>query len=224
MERGTFIMNLIKRMPRGGKFRAIVAAAIAAGGAAIAVPAVAASASAVSSASTASSGSAVSLGSAASSGSTAAPAATPPPCATSQLRVWLGVPGDGSAGHVAYQLEFSNISARTCTLFGYPGVSAVRGGGVQLGSAAARDAADPRKVVTLARGATAHALLVTANTSVFPATACHQSTAIGLKVFPPNTTSPAFIGFPIPACAKAGPVFLRVRTVVAGTGIPAFST
>ena len=218
MERGTFIMNLIKRMPRGGKFRAIVAAAIAAGGAAIAVPAVAASASTVSSASAVSSGSAVSLGSA------AAPAATPPPCATSQLRVWLGVPGDGSAGHVAYQLEFSNISARTCTLFGYPGVSAVRGGGVQLGSAAARDAADPKKVVALARGATAHALLVTANTSVFPATACHQSTAIGLKVFPPNTTSPAFIGFPIPACAKAGPVFLRVRTVVAGTGIPAFST
>jgi hypothetical protein len=200
MERGSFIMNLIKRMPRSGKFRAIVATAIVAGGAAIAVPAVAASAS------------------------TAAPASTPPACATSQLRVWLGVPGDGSAGHVAYQLEFSNISARACTLFGYPGVSAVRGGGVQLGSAAARDAADPKKVVTLARGATAHAFLITANPSVFPATACHQATAVGLKVFPPNTTSPAFIGFPIPACAKAGPVFLRVRTVVAGTGIPAFST
>jgi hypothetical protein len=200
MERGSFIMNLVKGMPRSGKFRAVVATAIVAGGAAIAVPAVAASAS------------------------TGAPAAAPPPCATSQLRVWLGVPGDGSAGHVAYQLEFSNISARTCTLFGYPGVSAVRGGGVQLGSAAARDAADPKKVVTLARGATAHAFLVTTNVSVFPATACHQTTAVGLKVFPPNTTSPAFIGFPIPACAKAGPVFLRVRTVVAGTGIPAFST
>jgi hypothetical protein len=205
-------MNLIKRMPRSGKFRAVVAAAVVAGGAAIAVPAVAASASTASPASTVSSGSA------------GAAAATPPPCATSQLRVWLGVPGDGSAGHVAYQLEFSNISARTCTLFGYPGVSAVRGGGVQLGSAAARDAADPKKVVTLARGATAHAFLVTTNVSVFPAAACHQTTAVGLKVFPPNTTSPAFIGFPIPACAKAGPVFLRVRTVVAGTGIPAFST
>lgn len=206
MERGSFNMNLIKRMPRSAKFRAVVATAIVAGGAAIAVPAVAASASTASPA------------------STGVPAAAPPKCATSQLRVWLGVPGDGSAGHVAYQLEFSNISARACTLFGYPGVSAVRGGGVQLGSAAARDAADPKKVVTLARGATAHAFLVTTNVSVFPAAACHQTTAVGLKVFPPNTTSPAFIGFPIPACAKAGPVFLRVRTVVAGTGIPAFST
>jgi hypothetical protein len=151
-------------------------------------------------------------------------ASAAPKCATSQLRVWLGVPGDGSAGHVAYELEFSNISTRTCTLFGYPGVSAVRGGGVQLGSAASRDAADPKKVVTLARGATAHAFLVTANTSVFPAAACHQTTALGLKVYPPNTTRAAIIGFPIPACAKAGPVFLQVRTVVAGTGIPAFST
>lgn len=209
-------MNLKNRvMPRGRKLRVTAAVAAVAAGAAIAVPAVMSS---TASASTASSASSVS------SASRAASMATPPKCATSQLRVWLGIPGDGSAGHVAYELEFSNISMRACTLFGFPGVSAVRGGGVQLGSAASRDAADPKRVVTLARGATAHAFLVTTNVSVFPAAACHQTTALGLKVFPPNTTSAAIIGFPIPACAKAGPVFLRVRTVVAGTGIPAFST
>lgn len=205
-------MNLMNRMPRSRKLRVTAAMTAIAAGAAIAVPAVLSASAAAAPAA------------AVSSASAAAAAATPPKCVTSQLRVWLGIPGDGSAGHVAYELEFSNISTRTCTLFGYPGVSAVRGGGVQLGSAASRDAADPKKVVTLARGATAHALLVTANTSVFPAAACHQTTALGLKVYPPNTTSAAIIGFPIPACAKAGPVFLQVRTVVAGTGIPAFST
>jgi hypothetical protein len=153
-----------------------------------------------------------------------APAGVPPRCATSQLRVWLGVPGDGSAGHVAYQLEFSNISARACTLLGFPGVSAVRAGGGQLGSAAGRDPADPRRVVTLARGATAHAFLLTTDVGVFPPSACHQTTAIGLKVYPPNTTSAQIVDFPIGACAKAGPVYLRVRTVVAGTGIPGFSS
>jgi hypothetical protein len=191
-------MNFIKRVPRGRKLR-FAAIAVAAAGTAIAVPAVGVSAGIV-------------------------PAAAPPGCATSQLRVWLGVPGDGSAGHVAYQLEFSNISARACTLFGFPGVSAVRAGGGQLGSAAGRDPADPRRVVTLARGATAHAFLLTTDTGVFPPSACHPTTAVGLKVYPPNTTSAQIVDFPIAACAKAGPVYLRVRTVVAGTGIPGFSS
>jgi hypothetical protein len=114
--------------------------------------------------------------------------------------------------------------AHPCTLFGYPGVSAVKAGGGQLGSAAARDAADPKTVVTLARGATAHVFLLTTNPAVFPPGACHPATAIGLKVYPPNTTSAAIVDYPIGACAQSGPVFLRVRTVVAGTGIPGFSS
>jgi hypothetical protein len=193
-------MNLIKRMPRGRKFQGIVAAAVIAGSAAIAVPAVAAT------------------------GSPAAPASTPPACATSQLQVWLGIPGDAAAGHVAYQLEFSNISARACSLLGFPGVSAVKAGGGQLGSAAGRDSGDPKKLVTLARGATAHAFLIATNTAFLPPSSCHPTTAIGLKVFPPNTAQAQIVDFPIGACAKAGPVFLRVRTVVAGTGIPGFSS
>src|SRR5215470_15998251 len=68
----------------------------------------------------------------------AARAAAAPSCATSSLRVWLGVPGDSAAGHTAYQLELSNISGRACTLFGFPGVSAVAAGGRQLGTPAAR--------------------------------------------------------------------------------------
>jgi len=67
---------------------------------------------------------------------TAPAAASAPGCATSDLMVWLGIPGDGTAGSTYYELELSNISHHTCTLFGFPGVSAVNRSGAQLGSPA----------------------------------------------------------------------------------------
>jgi uncharacterized protein DUF4232 len=151
-------------------------------------------------------------------------AAAAPACATSRLRVWLGVPGESAAGTTAYQLELSNISGRTCTLFGFPGVSAVGLGGRQLGTPAARDHADPTRLVTLGRGATAHVFLLITDPGFFPPTACHPAGAIGLKVFPPNNRIATVVFFSFRACAKTGPVFLRVRTTVAGTGIPGFSS
>lgn len=153
----------------------------------------------------------------------AAPQAAASRCTTSDLRVWLGVPGDSATGHTAYQLELSNISGRACTLFGFPGVSAVAPGGRQLGSPAARDHGDPTLLVTLARGATAHVFLVITNVAFFPAASCHPAAALGLKVFPPGSRTATVVPFGFRACAKKGPVFLTVRTTVAGTGIPGFS-
>jgi hypothetical protein len=59
------------------------------------------------------------------------PADSAPRCLESQLRTWIGLPGDGTAGSVYYQLEISNVSAQPCTLLGYPGVSAVGDNGQQ---------------------------------------------------------------------------------------------
>ena len=42
--------------------------------------------------------------------------------------VWTALPGDGYAGGVFYDLEFSNVGRHTCTLRGYPRVVAVSGG------------------------------------------------------------------------------------------------
>jgi hypothetical protein len=151
-------------------------------------------------------------------------AAAAPACATSSLRVWLGIPGDSAGGTTAYQLELSNISGRACTLFGFPGVSAVGLGDRQLGTPAARDHADPTRLVTLGRGATAHAFLLITEPAFFPPAACHPANAIGLRVFPPNTRTATVVSFSFRACARQGPVFLRVRTTVAGTGIPGFSS
>src|ERR1700761_2732288 len=71
-------------------------------------------------------------------GSSHTAAAAAAKCAASDLTAWLGVPGDAGAGHVNYQLEISNVSHHTCSLVGFPGVSAVGRHG-QLGSAAQRD-------------------------------------------------------------------------------------
>ena len=68
----------------------------------------------------------------------AAAAAIPPRCGTAALTAWLGIPGDGYAGGVGYQLELSNTSNHTCSLYGFPGVSALAPGGHQLGRAANR--------------------------------------------------------------------------------------
>ena len=61
------------------------------------------------------------------------PAAVPPRCGTGALTAWLGIPGNGYAGGVVYQLALSNTSTHACTLYGYPGVSALAPGGHQLG-------------------------------------------------------------------------------------------
>ena len=45
-----------------------------------------------------------------------------PQCTAAALDVWLNTAGVGSAGRLTYELNFTNLSSRTCTLFGYPGV------------------------------------------------------------------------------------------------------
>jgi len=103
-------------------------------------------------------------------------------------------------------------------------VSAEGLGGGQLGSPASRDHTDPTQLVTLSPGATAHVLLKITNAAALPTTTCQPADAIGLRVYPPNNTAAASVDFPFQACAKSGPVFLTVRTTVAGTGIPGFSS
>ncbi|HUY47019.1 MAG TPA: DUF4232 domain-containing protein [Streptosporangiaceae bacterium] len=150
------------------------------------------------------------------------PRATPA-CSVSRLQVWIGLPGSGSAGATAYPLEFSNISGRACHLFGFPGVSAVGGNGHQLGSAAGRDPAFRPRLVLLGRGATAHALLTITEAGNFPAGQCRMRTAVGLRVSPPGQRRSAFVPLTFPACSKKGPVYLHVRAIRGGVGIPGFS-
>lgn len=135
-----------------------------------------------------------------------------PACTTSGLDVWLNTQGQGAAGTIYYDLEFTNLSGGTCTLFGYPGVSGTNLTGTQLGSAANRITITPH-TVTLANGATAFALVGIVQAGIFPASKCGPVTGASLRVFPPNQTQSKRVPFPFPACSKTGPGYLNIQPV-----------
>ena len=135
-----------------------------------------------------------------------------PSCATSGLDVWLNTQGSGASGKTFYFLEFTNLSGRSCHLFGYPGVFGVTLSGTQIGSAAARYSNNPH-TVTLANGATTHALVGVVNAGVIPPAQCHPVTAAGLRVYPPNQTQSRVVPYPVPACSTSGPIYLLAGPV-----------
>ena len=142
----------------------------------------------------------------------ASPAAVAAGCKTSGLVVWLNTQGNAAAGSVYYTLEFTNQSGRTCTLGGYPGVSAVDLHGRRLGSAGSRNPSSVH-VVSLANGATAGAVLRITFAGNYPPSTCHRVAAAGLRVYPPNQTASKVVPVPFQACSHTGPVVLSVKAV-----------
>lgn len=134
-------------------------------------------------------------------------------CSTSGLVVWLNTQGDHAAGSSYYELGFTNLSGRTCTLQGFPGVSAVSIAGHQLGRAAGRSHAGTARLLRLPGNATAVATIQIANAHNFPTSACRPVVAAAVRVYPPNQTASKLVPFPFPACSRSGPVYLFVRPV-----------
>jgi hypothetical protein len=157
---------------------------------------------------------------------------TQSPCATSELEAWLGLaqtpratPVTGAPGGTYYTLEFTNVSARACSLYGYPEVSAYAGEGadaIQIGSAAAHDTSVRPHPVMLAPGETAHSVLRVTSTRTFQRTACAQVTAPELRVRLPDQDRPTFVPVHLPACSKKGLQFLSVQAIQPRPGIPGF--
>ena len=137
--------------------------------------------------------------------------ASTPPCETSGLVIWMNTQGNGTAGTIFYTLNFTNLSGHTCTLRGFPGVSATRLNGSQLGKPGNRDTGQTVKTITINNGRTAHATLGIVDIGALPN--CPPTTAAGLRVFAPNQTRAQFIPFPFSACSRSGPKYLSVRVV-----------
>jgi hypothetical protein len=144
-------------------------------------------------------------------------------CATSQLKVWIGLPNGVAMGTYYFELELSNTGTTTCRLYGYPGVSALDGNGAQLGSPAGWDPSVTPATVVLTPGATSHVLLMVADVHNYPAGVCQPAAANALRIYPPNQTAAVQLPFGFDACSKTGPVYLHVRPVTAGVGIPGYS-
>jgi Protein of unknown function (DUF4232) len=139
------------------------------------------------------------------------------PCPTRSLGLKPGL-AQGAAGSTYQVIDFTNISNVTCTLYGYPGVSLAGGHPVtQVGLAAAEDPTTPRKLVTLAPGAVANALLRIVDALNYPASKCGPVKTQWIQVYPPNQTTPTFVAYNTTACSK--PVrILTVSTVKPGSG------
>lgn len=154
----------------------------------------------------------------ASSSASAAPTQSIPKCTTSDLAVWVNIPGsEGAAGSSYTPLEFTNVSGHECYLWGYPGVAAVTSNLKQLGNAAARDSAYAARVVNLAPGASAHAVLRYVDV-VATDPGCKAKDASYLKVYPEAQRSATETFFGLPSCTTTGKTwdYLMVTTVQPG--------
>jgi hypothetical protein len=128
--------------------------------------------------------------------------------------VWASNLGDGFAGGVVFQLEISNTGRTSCTLQGSPLVVPFAKGH-RIGEPAGGTPGGP--LVTLAPGATAHAVL----TVRIPM--CSHPVDGGVKVFPPGQKfgQTAFVEVTGQFCA--GESQLGVDAVHPGAGVPFYS-
>ena len=146
--------------------------------------------------------------------------ASVPTCGGQSTLVWFGDgPGGATAGSTDYPLELTNTTHATCTIYGYPGVSAWALGGKQVGPPASRSGGGSVATVTLAPGATAHALL---RITDWGAECTKGVSALGLKVYVPAQHQSQLIDFPLTVCASRG--VLSVAPVHAGVGVPGYTS
>ena len=104
-----------------------------------------------------------------------------------------------------------------CTLAGFPGVSAINKSDHQLGLAAKRARGVTSHTVTVRPGQTAHAMLGITEAGVIGG--CHNATAFGLKVYPPNEFTRQFVlSFTFSVCTNKPS--MRVYPVRRGIGVP----
>jgi hypothetical protein len=143
-----------------------------------------------------------------------------PACHAGQLGVWIALAqSNGAAGTIYYPLNFTNVGGHTCSLHGFPGVSAIAGNGHQLGSPAGWATGVAARTVVLAPGATAHTILQYRDAEVSTAPGCDAvNTAVVLRVYPPGRYDATVAAFDLPVCSHAGPVYMSVEPIRPGVG------
>jgi hypothetical protein len=125
-------------------------------------------------------------------------------------------PGGGAAGSVYVWLVFTNVSARTCTLYGYPGVSWVTGpSGQQVNDPTGRMTDVTPARVVLAPQASGHAVVRHGQPGAFEPS-CHAVDVAGFRVYPPDETASVFVPWAAQACSANGVNVGAVSPIVSG--------
>ncbi|MFE1326000.1 DUF4232 domain-containing protein [Streptomyces sp. NPDC058741] len=129
-------------------------------------------------------------------------------CHSQQLRASVGRMDPG-AGQRNFPVVLTNVSARTCTLYGYPGAAFVDVSGRQLGPDPKRTPGEPAKV-RLAPGDSAWAGLRYASPETSGA---RTAVPAALLVTPPDERTPLRVRWTagvVPVGGNASSVFLTV--------------
>jgi len=135
-----------------------------------------------------------------------------PVCSADGLTVSLG--SVSTAMNYTYQIvAFTNTSAHTCAMSGFPTISFAVDNGQQIGTPATQDGT-AGAVVILRHGQVATTTLAIADPSMFPTDLCQPTAVDGLRVFPPGTTTAMYLARPGLACAVSPPSpQLKIQTV-----------
>ena len=142
----------------------------------------------------------------------------PAGCATRDLQAKAGV-SQGAAGSLYQVIVFTNISAATCTLYGYPGVSLAAGTpATQVGQAASRSTVAGPSTVTLAPGKNANALLRITQALNYPSATCSPTKTTYLQIYPPNQTTPIYLAYTATGCASTSVNLLSIGVMQPGVG------
>jgi len=88
----------------------------------------------------------------------------------------------------------------------------------QVGAAASRSGTSPARLVTLGAGSTANALLRITQALNYPSSKCHPVSTTYLQIYPPNQTTPVYLGYKATACSLTSVKLLSVGVVQAGKG------
>lgn len=144
-----------------------------------------------------------------------------PACTATTIGAWIAVSqGSEASGTTYYPLEFTNTGGHTCSLSGYPVVSAISRAGVRLGSPAGRGLLTVAPRVVLAPGATAHTTLAYHGRLVSTGGGCGPAEgAFELRVYLAGQKRATYAAFGFQACSHAGPVYLTItQPIRAGVG------
>ena len=148
----------------------------------------------------------------------AAAAGGPPGCATRDLKATVGV-AQGAAGSVYQVIDFTNIGTASCSLYGYPGIALAGGSPVtQIGMAASRSPQAGPALVTLKPGDVANTLLRITQAQNYPTSKCSPMASTYLQIYPPNQTTPIYLGYKSTGCSATGVNLLTVSVVQSGAG------
>ncbi len=140
-------------------------------------------------------------------------------CPASRLKVTLDIGAAGAAaGSTYYPIEFTNASAVSCRLDGYPDAWFGTSAGRRIGAAADQDRGVTAHPVRLPPGATAHAWLQVTDAANYPAKACRPVIAHMLLIRPPGAASTSLVRRAFPACAAGmhGRGILSIQPVLPG--------